>query len=226
MCAKFEYSLELFSSDLQYHPLEEDFSKILTDDDYNLAKLATTYKKAGDWNGALVCLYELKDRLYQIEDTDYFQVGLRLALYLQSAGKFEEAKFELDRLLNDIDTIVNLKLSNYLYPDMKNLAFASSKSALLFALFDTARKIYQKEEILDMVDYFKSQADFFKEQNQRLNSEIALLKKAVRQNNQSKREKIQTISPEKEKPKAMKGYFWFWVGLGIIAYQLLKKYFN
>lgn len=60
-----------------------------------LQREATRHKKAGDWDKAIECLKKARDRA----DTG----DLRLPVFLQQAGRFDEAMVEFERILSGVD---------------------------------------------------------------------------------------------------------------------------
>jgi tetratricopeptide (TPR) repeat protein len=60
-----------------------------------LKREATRLKNVGDWDGAIAALIKAKDRT----DSD----DLRLPIFLQQAGKFDEAMIEFNRILSRVD---------------------------------------------------------------------------------------------------------------------------
>lgn len=59
---------------------------------------ATAFKEAGDWLSAINTLYEAKGYLLQAGETYDIETWCKLPLYLQQAGRFEEAMKEFDWL--------------------------------------------------------------------------------------------------------------------------------
>lgn len=220
-----------FESTTQYHPLNEDLIAE-TRDHYELERLATQYKSEKNWNKALSCLYEVKNNLEDIDDPHYFNLALRLALYLQQAGRFDEAKFELQNLVDNLDYIVELKIAHHREKKDFHIYQKWAKNLLLHQIFDTARKIYKREKLnaeaqefekisLQHSEIFRSCLAHFdqqrmirvkqrQEEGEKLNLELEEWKKEQEQMHQQEKKKH--------------NFFWLWVSLGFIVYQLIKQF--
>lgn len=68
--------------------------EIMESEEYQLDRQATAFKKAGDWDGAIAALRQRKSLLGLRWD------DLKLAKYLQQAGRFDEAMAEVQWLLD------------------------------------------------------------------------------------------------------------------------------
>lgn len=67
-----------------------------------LGRKATALKDAKDWDGAIQCLQEMKERMWESPVNFGIDAWCRLALVLQQAGRFEESEQEFMRLLEDM----------------------------------------------------------------------------------------------------------------------------
>lgn len=228
-------SQEFFASSSQYHPTNTDLVKVPTTDYYKLERLATQYKKDGDWAGALACLYEVKNNLEDFDDPHYFTVALRFVLYLQAAGKFEEAKFELQSLVDELDYIVELKIGHHSDDKDYDVYFASTQNTLLSEIFDTARKIYKRENLIEEANDFENKAIQFRIENQ-ANSEYLREQRSIRirewqeererdRQEYERWEQKQAELKQQEKVKK-RSNFWLYVGLGLVAYIIIKRFWG
>lgn len=222
-----------FESSTQYHPTNTDLMKMPTDDIYALQKLATQYKKDGDLAGALACLYEVRNTLEDFDDPQYFSVTLRLALYLQSAGKFEAAKFELQSLIDEIDDIVELKVGHHSEDKDYEEYYKSTKSYLLSEILDTARKIYKREKLNDEANNFENLATKFRLDNQErlkyLGEQRAIRLQEWREEREKDRQELEQWRQEQAELKQQekdkkRTNFWLYTGLGFIVYLLIKHF--
>lgn len=66
-----------------------------------LGRQATALKKVEDWDGAICCLREMKERMWASPVNYGIDAWCRLALVLQQAGRFEESEREFEKLLED-----------------------------------------------------------------------------------------------------------------------------
>nr|DAN31628.1 MAG TPA: hypothetical protein [Caudoviricetes sp.] len=217
---------EHFVSSVQYQPTSADLIKVITSDCYQLERLATQYKQAHDWNGALACLYKAKNNYRDIDDPQYVVVALRLSLYLQGAGKFEEAKFELQSLINELDTIAELKMRHHSDDKDYGIYIESTKNNLLSEIFDTARKIYKRENLVTESNDFANKASQFR-LSQQANFKYLQEQRKIRLD-EWKRERenhLNEYHQQSQKYKATNQLrFLIWVGLGIVAYYIIKTY--
>lgn len=124
-----------------------DHPVIRSADSAELHREATRYKGEGNWTGALACLFTAKELTHnQIED---FPRRLRLPLFLQQAGHFSAAKYELAYLLENIDHFVELETKGRRHI---RLSKTFVKNHHLERLFDKARLIYQREKQTDLAE--------------------------------------------------------------------------
>ncbi|MBN6060439.1 hypothetical protein [Aggregatibacter actinomycetemcomitans] len=121
-------------------------------DAYELQRLAIQYKDNKDWDMALACLFKsnmIRQRNKEnIMDTDL----LRLPLFLEQAGKFEEAKNELQRVFEYLDE----NIQQLIHPThhYKALLIKKFKAISVEYLFDKARLIYKRQGLRDKSEEF------------------------------------------------------------------------
>lgn len=217
-----------FESSTQYHPSNSDLITH-TRDLYRLERLATQYKNVNDWNRALSCLYEVKNSLESMDDPHYADLALRLALYLQQAGRFEEAKFELQSLVDDLDYIVSIKIRHHSEDDDYNVYEEWAENLLLSEIFDTARKIYKREKHKAESEKFGNLAIWHREKYQKCNAYLDEQRKTRLEEFEKHRETfieadIQADLPVKEERE--RSFFWLWTILGFLVYLGIKKLFS
>lgn len=82
-----------------------------------LGRKATALKDAKDWDGAIQCLQEMKERMWDSPVNFGIDAWCRLALVLQQAGRFEESEREFKKLLEDVPRLAR-KLSYWNDPDI------------------------------------------------------------------------------------------------------------
>ncbi|MGX2947369.1 hypothetical protein [Frederiksenia canicola] len=157
----FDTDATYFESNQQYHPTNADVSKVICEDQYQIERLATQYKNLGDWDGALACLHYIKTELEQMGDPHYFGIALRLALYLQAAGRFEEAKFELQSLFDEVDNVVEFKVGHHREKSYFEHYIEWARYLEFHRIFDTARKIYKREKLNAEAADFEKKAKLF-----------------------------------------------------------------
>ena len=67
-----------------------------------LSRKATALKDAGDWDGAINTLREMKERMWTSPVNFGIEAWCRLPLVLQQAGRFEESELEFEKLLEEV----------------------------------------------------------------------------------------------------------------------------
>ncbi len=67
-----------------------------------LSRKATALKDAGDWDGAINILREVKERIWASPVNFGIDAWCRLPLVLQQAGRFEESELEFEKLLEEV----------------------------------------------------------------------------------------------------------------------------
>ncbi|KGQ31921.1 hypothetical protein [Gallibacterium anatis] len=143
---------KIFTSDTQYIPDEINLKKASSNDYWELHRMATAFKDNKDWEGALACLKVAKYLSVTIGGSITTQSLLRLPLFLQQAGKFEEAKFELQDLYESAEAIAKQQSIGITH----NQALFQQKFKALFLeyLFDKARLIYKRQKLLPQSEEF------------------------------------------------------------------------
>ena len=162
-------------------------------------------------------------------------MALRFVLYLQAAGKFEEAKFELQSLVDELDYIVELKIGHHSDDKDYDVYFASTQNTLLSEIFDTARKIYKRENLIEEANDFENKAIQFRIENQ-ANSEYLREQRSIRirewqEERERDRQEYERWEQEqaelKQQEKVKKrSNFWLYVGLGLVAYIIIKRFWG
>ncbi|MDO4698315.1 MAG: hypothetical protein Q4A60_06540 [Pasteurellaceae bacterium] len=170
-----------FESNSSYIPDIQFLREIEEINDYNkLQKLATRFKKE-NWNESLACLYKATQIAARTREALSLQSITRFALFLQQAGKFEEAKSELQRLFEDVDNyIINFNLDLNSSSELKNQHL---KASYLEHLFDKARLIYKREKMMEDAKQFEELSQKFKEERLRL-------EEPLREENEKRLEKL------------------------------------
>ncbi len=165
--AKKTRHLKLFEPNSAYQ-LPSDSTIIYSSDLAELHREATRYKGEGNWTGALACLFTAKELTHnQIED---FPRRLRLPLFLQQAGHFSAAKYELAYLLENIDRFVELEIKGRRHI---RLSKTFVKNHHLERLFDKARLIFQREKQNDLAEACRTLSQEY--QQKRIAASEALL---------------------------------------------------
>ena len=92
-----------FESSKSYKPDSSEIKQIKINDYDELQKLATSYK-GDNWALCLACLFKAKPFLYTKGSAPLLQQMTRLPIFLQQAGLFEESKYELQELFDNVDS--------------------------------------------------------------------------------------------------------------------------
>ena len=67
-----------------------------------LGRQATALKNAKDWDGAISCLQEMKERMWISPVNFGIDAWCRLAMVQQQAGRFDESEQEFEKLLKEL----------------------------------------------------------------------------------------------------------------------------
>jgi len=78
------------------------FGFVRDDETSALARKATALKDTKDWDGAIITLREMKERMWTSPVNFGIDAWCRLPLVLQQAGRFEESEREFEELLEEV----------------------------------------------------------------------------------------------------------------------------
>ncbi|WP_109103628.1 hypothetical protein [Aggregatibacter segnis] len=163
-----------FESSKSYKPDSLDLKQIKINDYDELQKLATSYK-GDNWALCLACLFKAKPFLYTKGSAPLLQQMTRLPIFLQQAGLFEESKYELQELFDNVDSHIE-KCAESIGKN-KELYKKYLKALYLNHLFDKARLIYKREGLNNLSIQFKSIASSYFEESKVLALELDKLRK-------------------------------------------------
>lgn len=134
-----------FTGSKKFTPTEEEMNSV-KDDDYDaLQKLATNYK-GNNWRLSLTCLFKAKDLLYVKGTAPVLEQITRFPVFLQQAGYFEEAKYELQELFEQAEEYAKSEVK--LIRKHKRIFKRYFKALYLEHLFDKASLIYKRQKLL------------------------------------------------------------------------------
>ena len=151
-----------FESSKSYKPDSSEIKQIKINDYDELQKLATSYK-GDNWALCLACLFKAKPFLYTKGSAPLLQQMTRLPIFLQQAGLFEESKYELQELFDNVDSHIE-KCAESIGKN-KELYKKYLKALYLNHLFDKARLIYKREGLNNLSIQFKSIASSYFEES-------------------------------------------------------------
>lgn len=163
-----------FESSKSYKPDSSEIKQIKINDYDELQKLATSYK-GDNWSLCLACLFKAKPFLYTKGSAPLLQQMTRLPIFLQQAGLFEESKYELQELFDNVDSHIE-KCTESIGKN-KELYKKYLKALYLNHLFDKARLIYKREGLNNLSIQFKSIASSYFEESKVLALELDKLRK-------------------------------------------------
>lgn len=129
---------DMFTVTVQVNPPDEEFTR--------LSREATEAKKANDWDRAIDCLRQIKERVLANGD---FPSCTRLPLFLQQAGRFDEAMEEFNLLIHQTKPRIDREFSHAL-PYARRSVVASS----LMRIYDKMRLACQREKRHDDADRY------------------------------------------------------------------------
>lgn len=133
-----------FSSSVSFIPTDLELKTIRANEYDELQKLATQYKE-DNWRLSLTCLFKAKSLLFSKGTDPVLQQVTRFAVFLQQAGFFEEAKSELQDLLNNADEFAQNDVRRI--RKNKKLFKKYYKTLYLEHLFDKASLIYKRQKL-------------------------------------------------------------------------------
>lgn len=70
-----------------------------------LHREATHWKESGDWDNAIATLQKAQERMRKSNLSNTAESWVRLPLFLQQGGRFNEAELEFQRLLDDLPAL-------------------------------------------------------------------------------------------------------------------------
>lgn len=115
-----------------------------------LSREATTHKDV-NWNVGVTCLQEAA---HLMRNSDYYDMSkmLRLPVFLQQAGRFEEAMEEFERLLADAKPIAQKEMAN------TNLPTAAKRHTHLYYLqiYDKMRTVCKRQKLKDKAEEYRA----------------------------------------------------------------------
>ncbi|MFA7269845.1 MAG: hypothetical protein WC073_10915 [Sterolibacterium sp.] len=122
---------DLFTVTVQVNPPDEEFMR--------LSREATEAKKAKDWGRAIDCLRQIKDRVLASGD---FPSCMRLPLFLQQAGRFDEAMAEFNLLIQQTKPRIDREFAHAL-PSVRRSVVASTR----MRIYDKMRLACQRQKL-------------------------------------------------------------------------------
>lgn len=147
-------------------------------DNWDIAKLnrqATAFKTEKKWQDALLCLYQVRAVADKSREPVMIATLLRLPLFLQQAGYFEAAKYELSYLLKNMDKFIKREIKGLLCPD-KQLVFY--REIYFENIYEKAALIFKREKDKETANYFADLANQHKEKRIIANQELMEARRA------------------------------------------------
>lgn len=147
-------------------------------DNWDIAYLnrqATVFKDRKEWHQALLCLYQVRAVADKNREPVMVATLLRLPLFLQQAGYFEAAKYELSYLLKNMDKFIKREIKGLLCPD-KQLVF--HREIYFENIYTKAALIFKREKDKETASYFANLANQHKEKRIIANQELMAARRA------------------------------------------------
>lgn len=132
-----------FSTSIRENTAEEEEAK-------KLLKEATKLKDQKDLESAILCLRKAYDLMADSSISYSTTTYLRLPLYLQQAGHFEESIDEFETLLNETPDKIARELSHISKTNQKGLSYMSYST-----IYDKMRLVYQREKYFNEAIYYQ-----------------------------------------------------------------------
>lgn len=118
---------------------------------FDLLNQATAYKQQKDWAKAVDCLRQAYKQFEEVYADLGLETLLRLPLYLQQGGWFDESMVEFNKLLADTESRVS-KQFHWLDGQLKTDQINRDKSII----YDKMRLASQREKRTDLVEEYRS----------------------------------------------------------------------
>ncbi len=135
-----------------------------------LGREATDLKSSGDMDGAIQCLQEVKRLMIANPNGCTVQQWLRLPLYLQQAGRFDEAMGEFQELLISPPVTRDLRATGHRLEsrDVLDMLLHSDFAAI----YDKMRLACSREGLMEEAERYRRLADEHDLGWQRLNEKV------------------------------------------------------
>lgn len=115
-----------------------------------LSREATTHKDV-NWDAGVTCLQEAA---HLMRNSDYYDMDkmLRLPVFMQHAGRFEEAMQEFERLLAEAKPIAQMEMAN------TDLPTAAKRHTHLYYLriYDKMRMVCKRQKLKDKAEEYRA----------------------------------------------------------------------
>lgn len=144
--------MEKIISLLQPNQAYTQITQIRGKDIAMLNRRATAYKDQGNWASALACLYRAREVALNRGIPQTIAQLLRLPLFLQQAGFFGAAKYELQYLLENMAEFIALETKGLNFMELQT---AFHKEIYLEAICNKAALIFKREKDKETAVLFK-----------------------------------------------------------------------
>lgn len=128
-----------------------------------LLKKATALKAKGDWSGAIKCLRKAYAALGDDIVNYSAETSLRLPLFLQQAGRFDEAMQEFNRLLSEVEPRLSKGFNH-----QTGLVRAMLAHAWYAAIYDKMQLACRRERLPERADEYSDIAESHRQKHARL----------------------------------------------------------
>ncbi|EHN6227648.1 hypothetical protein KJE99_003761 [Salmonella enterica] len=154
----------------------------------DLLKKATELKSIDDMYGAIECLKRFKQITDEAEDGHTIQSYLRLPLYMQQAGFFDDAMREFRYLLDNNEGVINKTFSHQPKSIRRMLGHAR-----LFSIYDKMRLACERQGELSLAN------DYKKLYKKHKNAHARAMENDNKKTIQRRSEAATTVKPKSEK---------------------------
>lgn len=145
-------------------------SSIIINRDEETAELhreATRLKDAGDWDGAVAALQKAQERMRKSNFSHTTESWVRLPLFLQQAGRFEEAMTEFNRLLDEVDDLMAKEFSHQ--PERFWAGFAYYPRVVIYNKMKVACK---RQKLPDDAAKYEALRDEYRDKHEKFNKKF------------------------------------------------------
>lgn len=146
-----------------------------------LSREATTHKDV-NWDAGVACLQEAA---HLMRNSDYYDMDkmLRLPVFLQHAGRFEEAMQEFERLLAEAKSIAQKEMAN------TDLPTAAKRHTHLyyFHIYDKMHMVCKRQKLKDKAEEYRALSEKHKLVHEELARVVDIERQAQRETYEARR---------------------------------------
>lgn len=157
----------------------------------SLHREATRLMDAGDWDGSIAALYKAQERMRNSSTGFPIEQWVRLPLYLQQAGRFDEAMAEFNRLLDEVEALRGKEFCHH--PERFWKGFSFHPKAVIF---DKMRLACKRQNLPDQAAKYEALRDEYSAKHRQFQDEFRAWRK---EDMEQKRKELEAKYPSLKK---------------------------